>query len=83
MDFLLEALEQIAGEIFASVAHLLNLDLDIIFVETTSTYWEVDGADELAELQDDVDDDGVARPVENGARAFGTPWTSAPTCRRW
>jgi len=71
MDFLLEALEEIAGEIFGSVAHLLNLDLDIIFVDTTSTYWEVDGADELADLQDNVDDDGVSRPVESGARAFG------------
>jgi len=71
MDFLLEALEEIAGEIFGSVAHLLNLDLDIIFVDTTSTYWEADGADELADLQDNVDDDGVSRPVENGARAFG------------
>jgi len=37
MDFLLEALGEIAGEIFASVAHLLNLDLDIVFVDTTST----------------------------------------------
>jgi len=71
MDFLLEALPEIASEIFGSVAHLLNLDLDIIFVDTTSTYWEVDGADELADLQDTVDDDGVSRPVENAARAFG------------
>jgi hypothetical protein len=71
MDFLLEALPEIASEIFGSVAHLLNLDLDIIFVDTTSTYWEVDGADELADLQDKVDDDGITRPVENGARAFG------------
>ncbi|MEO6822908.1 MAG: IS1634 family transposase, partial [Candidatus Nanopelagicales bacterium] len=71
MDFLLEALDEIAAEIFSSVAHLLNLDLDIIFVDTTSTYWEVDGADELADLQDNVDDDGITRPVENGARAFG------------
>jgi len=71
MDFLLEALPEIASEIFGSVAHLLNLDLDIIFVDTTSTYWEVDGADELADLQDPVDDDGVSRPLENAARAFG------------
>jgi len=71
MDFLLEALPEIASEIFASVAHLLNLDLDIIFVDTTRTYWEVDGAYELADLQDNVDDDGITRPVENGARAFG------------
>jgi len=71
MDFLLAALPEIASEIFGSVAHLLNLDLDIIFVDTTSTYWEIDGADELADLQDNVDDDGVSRPVENAARAFG------------
>ena len=31
MDFLLESLEEIAGEVFGSVAHLLNLDLDIVF----------------------------------------------------
>jgi len=71
MDFLLDALEEIAAEIFGSVAHLLNLDLDLIFVDTTSTYWETEGADELADLQDDPGDDGVTRPVENGARAFG------------
>jgi hypothetical protein len=71
MDFLLDALGEIAGEVFASVAHLLNLDLDLVFVDTTSTYWEVDGADELADLQEQVDDDGVSRPVESGKRAFG------------
>jgi len=71
MDFLLEALPEIASEIFGSVAHLLNLNLDIIFVDTTSTYWEVDRADELTDLQEAVDDDGITRPVENGARAFG------------
>ena len=31
MDFLLDALPEIAGEVFSSVAHLLNLDLDIVF----------------------------------------------------
>jgi hypothetical protein len=71
MDFLLEALDGIAGEVFASVAHLLNLDLDIVFVDTTSTYWEVDVPDELAQLEDKVDDDGVTRPAEQGKRAFG------------
>jgi hypothetical protein len=71
MDFLLDALNEIAGEIFTSVAHLLNLDLDIVFVDTTSTYFELDVPDELADLQDSVDDDGVSRPVEQGKRAFG------------
>ncbi|MGH9262714.1 MAG: IS1634 family transposase, partial [Acidimicrobiales bacterium] len=71
MDFLLDALGEIAGEIFSSVAHLLNLDLDIVFVDTTSTYWELDVADELVDLAETVDDDGISRPVEAGARAFG------------
>ena len=39
MDFLLDALPEIAQRIFDSVAHLLNLDVDIVFVDTTSTYW--------------------------------------------
>lgn len=75
MDFLLDALGQIGGEIFASVATLLNLDLDLVFVDTTSTYWHLDGADDLADLTDPadpvVDDDGVSRPVEAGRRALG------------
>jgi hypothetical protein len=33
MDFLLEALGEIAGEVFGSVAHLLNLELDLVFVD--------------------------------------------------
>jgi len=71
MDFLLDALDEIASEIFGSVAHLLNLDLDLIFVDTTSTYFEVDVPDELADLQDQVDDDGTSRPLEQGKRSFG------------
>lgn len=43
MDFLLDALNEIASETFSSVAHLLNLDLGIVFVDTTSTYWEIEG----------------------------------------
>jgi hypothetical protein len=70
MDFLLDALDEIAAEVFSSVAHLLNLDLDIVFVDTTSTYWEVEAADELAELADPVDDE-LTSPTEAGTRAFG------------
>ena len=71
MDFLLDALGEIAAEVFSSVAHLLNLDLDIVFVDTTSTYWETETADELAELAEDPGDDEVTSPTEAGARAFG------------
>ena len=71
MDFLLDALGEIAAEVFGSVAHLLNLDLDIVFVDTTSTYFETETADALPELQPDVGDDGANNPVESGQRAFG------------
>jgi hypothetical protein len=71
MDFLLDALGEIAAEVFGSVAHLLNLDLDIVFVDTTSTYWETETADELAELADEPGDDETSNPVEAGTRAFG------------
>src|SRR6476660_7923270 len=75
MDFLLDALGEIAAEVFAevfsSVAHLLNLDLDIVFVDTTSTYRETETADELAEPAEDPEDDEVTSPTEAGARTFG------------
>jgi hypothetical protein len=72
MDFLLGALDEIAARIFESVAHLLNLDVDIVFVDTTSTYWEVDGADDLVDLQPEPEvDDGTDTPVEGGQRRFG------------
>ena len=72
MDFLLEALGEIAAQIFDSVAHLLNLDVDIVFVDTTSTYWEVDVPDELSDLQPEPEpDDGTGKPVEHAARRFG------------
>jgi hypothetical protein len=72
MDFLLDALEEVAAEVFASVAHLLNLDVDIVFVDTTSTYWEVDVPDELAEaLRAEPTDDEQSSPAQAGTRRFG------------
>jgi len=71
MDFLLDALDEIAAQIFNSVAHLLNLDLDIVFVDTTSTYWEVETADSDPELAEPVADDEATSPVEEARRAFG------------
>ncbi|MCA1681924.1 MAG: transposase, partial [Actinobacteria bacterium] len=56
---------------FSSVAHLLNLDLDIVFVDSTSTHWEVETADELAELAEPVTDDEASNPTEAGSRQFG------------
>jgi transposase len=71
MDFLLDALDEIAAEIFSSVAHLLNLDLDIVFVDTTSTYWETETADDDIELAEPVADDEASSPAQAGTRRFG------------
>ena len=76
MDFLLDALGEIAAEVFGSVAHLLNLDLDIVFVDTTSTYWETETADELAELAEDPGrrrDHQPGRGRDAGVRALQGP----------
>jgi hypothetical protein len=62
---LLEALNEIAAEVFRSLTHLLNLDLILILVDITSTSWHFGIADDLADLQDTVDDDdGMTRPAQ-------------------
>nr|WP_287007067.1 IS1634 family transposase [Candidatus Aquicultor secundus] len=45
MDFLLDADEAIQKEVFFSVANLLNLEVDLLFFDTTSTYFEADEDD--------------------------------------
>jgi Transposase DDE domain len=50
MDFLLDALPEIAKGIFGRTATLLNLSCDVIFVDTSSTYFERDVPDPLVEL---------------------------------
>jgi transposase len=42
MDFLLETDEPLQREVFFSVANLLNLEVDVILFDTTSTYFECD-----------------------------------------
>ena len=72
MDFLLDALEEIAAEVFASVATLLNLEVDLVFVDTTSTYWHLDVPEDLADaLREEQDEDQLSVPAEAGTRAFG------------
>lgn len=46
MDVLLEYREMIHKEVFWAVADLLNLEVDLIFFDTTSTYFERDEEDE-------------------------------------
>lgn len=47
MDFLLDASSELQREVFFSVANLFNLEVDLIFLDTTTTYFEVEGEDDL------------------------------------
>ena len=49
MDFLLEAADSIQEEVFFQVASLFNLEVDLIFLDTTSTYFEVPSEDDDCE----------------------------------
>lgn len=46
MDFLLDHEEAIQREVFFATADRLNLEVDLIFFDTTSSYFELDEADE-------------------------------------
>jgi hypothetical protein len=73
MDWLLEVEPALAEEVFHATAHLLNLEVDLLFFDTTSTYFETDEADEPVGRDEHgraVGDD--AQPVtEAGFRSFG------------
>lgn len=45
MDFLLAAGEELQREVFFRVANLLNLEVDLLYFDTTSTYFEIEEPD--------------------------------------
>jgi hypothetical protein len=57
MDFLLDSLDDLRETIFFSVADLLSLDVDVLFFDTTSTYFEIELPDDLNGDSDDEDGD--------------------------
>ncbi len=63
MDWLLEIEAELAEQVYWATADLLNLEVDLLFFDTTSTYFERDEPD-----SESVDEDGVARPA---FRTFG------------
>jgi len=71
MDFLEANKEQIERAIFFRVADLLNLDVDLIFYDTTSLHFEID-----------EEDNGVgAQELVHGSRAAGRKTYRAPRKR--
>jgi len=60
MDFLLECSERVQESVFFSVAHLLNLEVDVVFFDTTSTYFEID-VDDPNDDEPEIAGDGTLR----------------------
>jgi hypothetical protein len=72
MDFLLECSERVQEAVFFSVANLLNAEVDVIFFDTTSTYFEVELDDDEAGLDDEDDQAAGQAPLEQaGHRRLG------------
>ncbi|MBE0467659.1 MAG: IS1634 family transposase, partial [Candidatus Desulforudis sp.] len=46
MDFLLEAQEPLQYQVFCQVSHLFNLEVDLLYFDTTSTYFEIETEDD-------------------------------------
>jgi DDE family transposase len=65
MDFLLDCSERVQESVFFAVASLLNLEVDVVFFDTTSTYFEIDVDDPL----DDDDHDGKQGDAAAGGGA--------------
>jgi transposase len=67
MDFLLACSERVQESVFFSVATLLNLEVDVIFFDTTSTYFEVDVDDDpLDGEEEDAEERPDDRPAASG-----------------
>ena len=74
MDFFLTALGELQETVFFSVANLLNLEVDILFFDTSSTYWETETADDALLEEDGTDGEGsdeAGRAVEGAWRTYG------------
>ncbi len=75
MDWLHQVKDAVEREIYAQVANLLNLEVDLLFFDTTSTYFELDEEDEPVprdkngEVTDDEQQAAGGKPAP--FRAFG------------
>jgi len=63
MDWLLEIQAALEREVFGQVANLLNLEVDLLFFDTTSTYFQLDEPD---------------APIARDQRGHALPETSNP-----
>ena len=71
MDWLHEVAPELERQVFGQVANLLNLEVDLLFFDTTSTYFELDEADEPVPR----DPHGRVMPTDAGTEGDGTAET--------
>jgi hypothetical protein len=75
MDWLHQVKDSVGKDIFGQVANLLNLEVDLLFFDTTSTYFELGEEDEPVprdsggNLTDDEQQAAEGKPA--GFRAYG------------
>ena len=87
MDWLHAVRGELEKQIFYQVADLLNLEVDLLFFDTTSTYFELEEADEeaaagLARREDLPTSRTPTRTRPPGSAPTASPRTAAMTCRR-
>ena len=74
MDVLIGGIAQLHKTGFFSVANLLNLEVDLLFFDTTSTYWETDRLEEDLEHGADDNDESLPHAAlhERGTRVYNS-----------
>jgi hypothetical protein len=71
MDFLHAALPELQERVFFTVASLLDLEVDLLFFDTSSTYWETDRLpEELQDEDDEPEEDQGPVLTESGRRRY-------------
>jgi hypothetical protein len=65
MDFLHAALGELQERVFFTVANLLDLEVDLLFFDTSSTYWETDRLPDELQEQGQAPDDEHQQPDDD------------------
>jgi hypothetical protein len=76
MDWLLEISDELAEQVYFATADLLNLEVDLLFFDTTSTYFEREQPD-----ADILDEDGDV--IAPAFRAYGHSKDHRPDLPTW
>ena len=80
MDWLIQVEPELSRTVYDNVADLLNLEVDLLFFDTTSTYFELDEPDEPVGRDEHgvLAADGQDTAKHTGFRAYGKSKDSRP-----